>query len=163
MYGFVLNIEASLTTAQQTLPQQGLAATPNIAFSWLQVVTNGVMVVLISYALLILVRLNQYVLRDKFWSVTPRRFFALCIILAFSLPSWWQWTWAIVDEVQGQHVIDGQNKGYLITAILMPYPAALCLWRLWHKRWRRPAAPSLAPVKENPVVTNTTLSTDAWH
>lgn len=155
MYGCLLNINASVVAARQTWPPQGLPVSPDIAFNWLQVITNGLMVLLISYVFMILIRFNWYVLHDKFWPITLRRLFALCIILAFSLPSWWQWGLAIKDMLEGRPVIDWHNKRYLVVALMMPYPAALCLWLLWRRRWRRPAEPVVTEVgePETPLIT----------
>lgn len=144
LYGFVLNIGSSLSQVPAALPVSALPVSPNIAFSWLQVLTNGVMLLTLSYAFVTLMQLNRAVSLGLFWPLTAGRIFGLCVVLVFSLPSWWQWFYAICDTLRGEAVIAWRPWRYLVTTLLLPYPAALCLRLLCGRRWRRPAVPPAA-------------------
>jgi hypothetical protein len=131
IYSFILNIVASVSLQQTPAPQNSLPLSPDIAFSWLQVITNGGMILTLSLAFYILLQLNRAVQQHKDWPMTPARIAALLIVLAFSLPAWWQWLWALWALAHGQAVVEWHNLHYLIVSILLLYPAYLCLRLLW--------------------------------
>jgi hypothetical protein len=131
IYSFILNIVASISLQQTPAPQNSLPLSPDIAFSWLQVITNGGMILTLSLAFYILLQLNRAVQQHKDWPMTPARIAALLIVLAFSLPAWWQWLWALWALAHGQAVVEWHNLHYLIVSILLLYPAYLCLRLLW--------------------------------
>ncbi|WP_143557880.1 hypothetical protein [Snodgrassella communis] len=131
IYGFGLNIVASISLEPTPVPRNNLPVSPEIAFSWLQVIANGGMVLTLSFTFYILLQLNRAVQRHQFWPLTPVRVAALLIVLAFSLPAWWQWLWALWALVHGQNVIEWHNLHYLMVSILLLYPAGLCLHLLW--------------------------------
>lgn len=141
VYGFILNLSASITLDHTSLPQSGLPVTPDIAFSWLQVITNGGIVLVISVALFILLQLNRAVDEQTPWPFTPVRIAAIMIILVFSLPAWWQWLSALWAFLHGRIVIDWHNLRYLCVAILLLYPGWLCI-RLLLARRHLPQAPT---------------------
>lgn len=134
MYGFVLNLASSLSLGGGNLPKSGLPVAPEIAFSWLQVLVNGVIITIISWALWTLRQLHRTVVRQQPWPLGMTRILALATLLAFSLPAWWHWLWALGDLLLGRAVVDWHNPRYLATALLLLYPAPLCLWCLF---WRR--------------------------
>ncbi|WP_100138052.1 hypothetical protein [Snodgrassella alvi] len=131
IYSFILNIVASISLEQTPASQNSLPVSPDIAFSWLQVIANGGMVLTLSFAFSILLQLNRAVQQHQSWPMTPVRISALLIVLAFSLPAWWQWLWALWALVHGQMVVEWHNLRYLIVSILLLYPACLCLRLLW--------------------------------
>ncbi|WP_100124039.1 hypothetical protein [Snodgrassella alvi] len=131
IYSFILNIVASVSLQQTPAPQNSLPLSPDIAFSWLQVITNGGMILTLSLAFYILLQLNRAVQQHKDWPMTPARIAALLIVLAFSLPAWWHWLWALWALAHGQAVVEWHNLHYLIVSILLLYPAYLCLRLLW--------------------------------
>ena len=49
LYGFFLNMGKSLSMGRAISPKSGLPLSPDIAFSWLQVLANGGMIVAISF------------------------------------------------------------------------------------------------------------------
>lgn len=141
IYGFTLDISNSLSQVEFVLPVNGISVLPyinfswlHINFSWLQVLTNGLMLVFITYSFYILARLNEAVCIKRYWYLYLHRIFGISIILVCSLPSWWPWFWALWDTAHGYHVIMLTNKFSLMTAILMPYPAMLCIWLLWRRQ-----------------------------
>lgn len=131
IYSFILNIVASISMEQTPVPRNSLPVSPDIAFSWLQVIANGGMVFILSLAFRTLLQLNRAVQQQQIWPLTLLRTAALLIVLAFSLPAWWQWSWALWSLAHGQLVIDWHNLHYLIVSILLLYPAPLCLRLLW--------------------------------
>lgn len=140
VYGFVLNLSASINFDRTPLQQNDLPLSPDIAFSWLQVITNGGLVLVISVALYILLQLNRAVIENKPWPFTPLRIAAIMIILVFSLPAWWQWISAIWNFAHGRIIVDWHNFRYLTVAILLLYPGLLCVWLLF-ARQHLPQAP----------------------
>lgn len=155
VYGFVLNLIASINLDHAFLPTSGLPVAPDIAFSWLQVITNGGMVLVISVALFVLLQLNRAVMEQKPWPFSPLRVAAMMIILVFSLPAWWQWVCALWDLMHGKLVVDWNNLRYLIVAILLLYPGLLCVWLLFARR-RQPQPPT--PILANELSHNVTDS-----
>ena len=89
IYGFILNLSSSITLDNTGMAPNGLPIAPEIAFSWLQVITNGGIVLVISCAFHILMSLNRAVAEQKPWPFTPLRMAAIMVVLVFSLPAWW--------------------------------------------------------------------------
>lgn len=131
IYSFILNIGASVSLEQTPASGNSLPLSPDIAFSWLQVIANGGMVLTLSFAFIVLLQLNRAMQQHQFWPLTPVRIAALLIVLAFSLPAWWQWLWAGWALAHGQIVVEWHNLRYLIVSILLLYPAYLCLRLMW--------------------------------
>lgn len=127
LYDFVLNISHSLSVDKTMSQGHNLAMAPDIAFTWLQVLSHGCMIVVMSFAFLILLQLNRAVKTATPWPLNPERVMGLALILAFSLPAWWHWFWALWDLFHGYKVISWHNLRYLVVTLLLPYPAWLCL------------------------------------
>lgn len=141
-YGFVLNILQSLNLSEAQLPKDGLPVSPDIAFSGLQVLANGGMIAIIGFGLLVLLQLNRTVLRGTILPIGIFRALGLLAVMAFSLPSLWEWFWALLHFAGGRSTIAFNNPRYLITAFCQPLIALLCLWRLagWYRLHKQPAA-----------------------
>ncbi len=144
VYAFGRNLAAGASLQQSALPDRGLPVAPEIAFNGLQVLANGGMLLLLGWSFWVLMRLNRAVLDHSPWPLTPLRILALLLVLSFSLPAWWHWFWAIWDLMHGQLTVAWQNPRYLAVALLMPYPAWLCLRRLSQRR-RHTAVPPPPP------------------
>jgi hypothetical protein len=70
VYGFALNVIQSFNLSREPLPKDGLPVSPDIAFSGLQVLANGGMILIIGFGLLVLLQLNRTVLQRchrRFW------------------------------------------------------------------------------------------------
>lgn len=130
LYGFGLNVMQSFALGQDKLPADGLPVTPEIAFSGLQVLANGGMIALIGFGLLVLLRLNAAVARQTAMPIGPASSLGLVAVLAFSLPSLWEWFWALAALIGGTPAVSFDNPRYLLTALCLPYIALLCLLRL---------------------------------
>ena len=134
-YGFALNVLGSLALSGSNLPKDGLPVAPEIAFNGLQVLANGGMILIVSWGFWCLWQLSRSVARQQPWPIGVLRALGLATVLAFSLPSWWHWLWALWDLLHGNMVVAWHNPRYLVVALLMPYPAALCL-RSLYRHWR---------------------------
>lgn len=135
-YGFFLNISQSLNLHQQARPlKDSLPVSPDIAFSGLQVLTNGGMILIIGFGLMVLLQLNRSVLQKQILPIGIFRTLGLLAVLAFSLPSLWEWFWAAINFAKGQYTIAFDNPRYLITAICLPLISCLCIVRLtgWYR------------------------------
>lgn len=141
VYGFGLNLFNSLALNGGDLPKDGLPVAPDIAFSGLQLVANGGMIVIISWGFWTLWQLHRGVVQQQIKPIGIMCSLGIITVLAFSLPAWWHWLWAIADLLQGQLVVAWHNPRYLAVALLMPYPAALCLWCLY-RRQRQKSQPN---------------------
>ncbi|MDO5638258.1 MAG: hypothetical protein Q4G28_00115 [Neisseria sp.] len=135
VYGFVLNILQSLNLTEANLPKDGLPVSPDIAFSGLQVLANGGMIAIIGFGLLVLLQLNRTVLQGKILTIGVFRALGLLAVLAFSLPSLWEWSWALLRFAGGGDTIAFGNPRYLLVALCQPFIALLCLLRLfgWYR------------------------------
>lgn len=131
MYTFVLNILQSFNLTQSQLPKDGLPVAPDIAFSGLQVVANGGMVLVIGFGLCVLLQLNRAVLQKRMFAIGVLRALGLIAVMAFSLPALWEWLWALVRLAGGHHTLNLDSPRYLIVAACQPFVALLCLWRLY--------------------------------
>lgn len=149
VYGFVLNVMQSLDLRQSAAAApKDLPVSPDIAFSGLQVLANGGMILIIGFGLLVLLQLNRTVLRGDILPIGVFRALGLLAVLAFGLPAIWEWLWALVSLAQGSRVVSFANPRYLAVALCVPYCALLCIARLagWyglHKRKPPEAATDL--------------------
>lgn len=152
LYGFSANIAKSWSLNQQELPKDGLPVAPQIAFDGLQVLANGGMILIIGFGLLVLLRLNRTVLRGYAMKIGIFSTLGLLAVLAFSLPSVWEWLWAFIGLLGGRQTVSFDNPRYLVAAMCQPLIAALCVLRLfgWYRLSKRQAA--LPPDMLEPVV-----------
>lgn len=135
LYGVSLNLSKSLQLNRQELPKDGLPVAPEIAFNSIQMLANGGMVLIIGFGLLVLLQLNRTVLQKRIMEIGVFSTLGLIAVLAFSVPSLWEWLWVLIRKAQGQPVISFTNPRYLIVALCMPWIALLCIWRLigWYR------------------------------
>lgn len=135
LYGFSANLAQSLHLNKQELPKDGLPVAPEIAFNGLQVLANGGMVLIVGFGLLVLLRLNRTVLQRRVMDIGVFATLGLIAVLAFSVPSLWQWFWAVIGTFSGKPLISFANPRYLIVAFSMPFVALLCISRLagWYR------------------------------
>ena len=140
-YGFVFNILQSLNLSETKLPKDGLPVSPDIAFSGLQVLANGGMIAIIGFGLLVLLQLNRSVLRRQILPIGVFRTLGLLAVLAFSLPSLWEWLWAFIRFAGGSQTVAFGNLRYLLVALCQPLIALLCLMRLtdWYRLHKQTA------------------------
>lgn len=137
-YGFALNISQGLNL-RQNIPSDGtLAVTPDIAFNSLQIIANGGMIAIIGFGLLTLLQLNGTVLKHRILPIGIFRTLGLLAVLAFSVPSLWEWGSALIAAAAGQAVFNFGSPRYLVSAFCMPLIALLCLKRLydWYRLHR---------------------------
>ena len=152
LYGFSANIAKSWSLNQQELPKDGLPVAPQIAFDGLQVLANGGMILIIGFGLLVLLRLNRTVLRGYAMKIGIFSTLGLLAVLAFSLPSVWEWFWALIGLLGGRPTVSFDNPRYLVAAVCQPLIAVLCVLRLfgWYRLSKQQAA--LPPDMLEPVV-----------
>ena len=152
LYGFSANIAKSWSLNQQELPKDGLPVAPQIAFDGLQVLANGGMILIIGFGLLVLLRLNRTVLRGYAMKIGIFSTLGLLAVLAFSLPSVWEWFWALIGLLGGRPTVSFDNPRYLVAAMCQPLIAILCVLRLfgWYRLSKQQAA--LPPDMLEPVV-----------
>ena len=132
IYGFALNISQSLNLHQSSnTTDDGLTVTPDIAFNSLQLLSNGGMILIIGFGLIILLQLNRTVLAKQVLPIGIFRTLGLLAVLAFSLPALWEWMWAIFALASGHMTFNFNNPRYLVTAFCLPLIAVLCLTRLF--------------------------------
>lgn len=147
LYGLALNLADSLSLRESKLsPAAGLPVAPETAFSGLQLAANGAMVAVIGWGFWHLLQLNRHVLQARPYTLGPWRLTALGVVLAFSLPAWWHGFWSLLDLLGGRPTFAWDNPRYLAFVLLQPYPAWLCLLRLWQNR--RPARPTSEPAPD---------------
>ena len=142
VYGFALNVIQSFNLSREPLPKDGLPVSPDIAFSGLQVLANGGMILIIGFGLLVLLQLNRTVLQQQILPIGVLRTLGLLAVLAFAVPSLWEWGWALLDLAGGRLAVSFDNPRYLLVALCQPWVALLCVWRLagWY-RLHKQAAP----------------------
>ena len=152
LYGFSANIAKSWSLNQQELPKDGLPVAPQIAFDGLQVLANGGMILIIGFGLLVLLRFNRTVLRGYAMKIGIFSTLGLLAVLAFSLPSVWEWFWALIGLLGGRPTVSFDNPRYLVAAMCQPLIAVLCVLRLfgWYRLSKQQAA--LPPDMLEPVV-----------
>ena len=129
LYGLGINISQSLNLHQAKVGDSSI--TPDIAFSSLQLISNGGMIAIIGFGLVVLLQLNFSVLKRRILPIGIFRTLGLLAVLAFSMPSLWEWFWAVQAFAAGQSVFNFSNSRYLIAAFCLPLIALLCVWRLW--------------------------------
>lgn len=145
LYSLVLNLADSRSLRDSRLsPAHGLPVAPEIAFSSLQLVANGGMVAIMIWAFWQLLHLNRHVAQGRYYRLSPLRCSALGVVLAFSLPAWWHGLWSLWDLLNGRITFAWDTPRYLAFALLQPYPAWLCLQRLWQNRRLRPNSTPIA-------------------
>ncbi|WP_416191719.1 hypothetical protein [Neisseria sp. CCUG12390] len=134
VYGLALNISQSLNLHQSSQSAAD-SVTPDIAFSGLQVLSNGGMILIIGFGLIVLLQLNRTVLQGQILPIGIFRTLGLIAVLAFTVPSVWEWFWALGSLISGHNVVNFNNPRYLITALCLPLVAFLCLKRLfgWYR------------------------------
>lgn len=152
LYGFSANIAKSWSLNQQELPKDGLPVAPQIAFDGLQALANGGMILIVGFGLLVLLRLNRTVLRGYAMRIGIFGTLGLLAVLAFSLPSVWEWFWAVIGLLGGRQTISFDNLRYLMAAVCQPLIAALCVLRLfgWYRLGKKRQA-ALPPDMLEPV------------
>ncbi|MCS4533983.1 hypothetical protein [Neisseria montereyensis] len=135
IYGFVLNILQNFYPNQNNIFEEGLTVSPDIAFTGLQAITNAGMILIIGFGLYTLIQLNKSILQKNILPIGIFRTLGLIAVLAFSIPSLWQWFWAILHFIGGTHTITFGSARYLIVALCQSLTAILCLWRLfgWYR------------------------------
>ena len=98
VYGFVLNVLQGLDLQRAVPDSEGvLAVTPDIAFNSLQIVANGGMSAVVGFGLVVLFLLNRSVLRRQVLEIGIFRTLGLVAVLAFSVPSVWEWANALLS------------------------------------------------------------------
>ncbi|MCP1773430.1 hypothetical protein J2T38_002284 [Neisseria perflava] len=127
LYGFALNISQS----QKTPNISSSIVTPDIAFSGLQIISNGGMILIVGFGLIILLQLNRTVLSKQILPIGIFRTLGLLAVLAFSVPSLWEWLWVIYSFITGTNHFNISNIRYFITSLCMPLISLLCLYRLY--------------------------------
>ncbi len=135
VYGFALNVIQSFNLSREPLPKDGLPVSPDIAFSGLQVLANGGMILIIGFGLLVLLQLNRTVLQQQ---ICPS---ACCAL-------WGCWRcWRLRCHRYGNGAgrcwiwpAAGSRCRPTISAICWwrcaePWVALLCVWRLvgWYR------------------------------
>ena len=131
LYSIGLNLSQSLNLTQTNPLHEGLPVSPTIAFSSLQVIANGSMVLLIGFGLVVLLQLNRFTAQKWILPIGVFRSLGLLAVLAFSIPSLWEWMWAFHTITQGTNPFNFSNPRYLLTALCLPFIALLCLYRLY--------------------------------
>lgn len=106
-WGVVRNVQNALVPIVQPLPQDGLPVAPEFAFGWIQVLVNGGMVCLLTWAVGIAVWALRRQWRGESVAISGWLVLSLLLLLAFTLPAWWQGFWAIWVLLQGKVVVDG--------------------------------------------------------
>ena len=141
LYGFSLNILQGLNLQQSAPAAGGLAVTPDIAFNGLQIIANGGMVLMVCFGLWVLYRLNSTAARGLILPIGVFRTLGLLAVLAFSVPSLWEWFHAALALAGGQPVVNTASPRYLVTALCLPLVALICLARLfdWYRLHQRPS------------------------
>lgn len=134
VYGLALNVFRSMNLHLSSRSSTD-SVTPDIAFSGLQALSNGGMVLIIGFGLIVLLQLNRTVLQQQILPIGIFRTLGLIAVLAFSIPAVWEWFWAIGSLLSGHNVFNFRNPRYLVTAFCLPLTALLCLSRLfgWYK------------------------------
>ncbi len=130
VFGFVLNIFQSLNLQRADLPNDGLPVSPEIAFGGLQVLANGGMILVVGFGLLVLLKLNRTVLAGEILPLGVFRTLGLLAVLLFSVPSVWEWFWALAGLLGGKPLVSFDDVRYLLVAFCQPLIAFLCVWRL---------------------------------
>ncbi len=151
LYGFIRNVLQSMALQQDKLPAGDLPVSPEIAFSWLQVLVNGGMIAIIAGGLWVLLRLNRTVLAGQAMPIGVWASLGLLAVVAFSLPAWWEWAWAVGYWLKGQSTVSLDSPRYLVVALCQLWVAWLCISRLftwYHLAKRPPATPT--PSSEEP-------------
>ena len=136
VYGFVLNVLQGLDLQRAVPDSEGvLAVTPDIAFNSLQIVANGGMSAVVGFGWVVLFLLNRSVLRRQVLEIGIFRTLGLVAVLAFSVPSVWEWANALLSLMRGVDVVNTGNARYVLTALCMPWLAVLCVVRLfgWYR------------------------------
>ncbi len=132
VYGFTLNVTQSLNSRHSApSSSDGLPLTPDIAFNSLQTLSNGGMILIIGFGLVVLLQLNRTVLKKQILPIGVFRTLGLLAVLAFSIPSLWEWFWALIRLTGGESVLNFSNIRYLITSICLPLIALTCIFRLF--------------------------------
>ena len=100
------------------------------------------MILIIGFGLLVLLQLNRTVLQQQILPIGVLRTLGLLAVLAFAVPSLWEWGWALLDLAGGRLAVSFDNPRYLLVALCQPWVALLCVWRLagWY-RLHKQAAP----------------------
>lgn len=131
LYGLVLNISQSMNLHQATQTDM----TPDIAFNGLQILSNGGMILIVGFGLFVLLQLNRTILNQQVLPIGIFRTLGLIAVLAFTLPSLWEWMWAVVELASGHNVLNFNSPRYLLTALCLPTIAILCVCRLfgWYR------------------------------
>ena len=125
VYGFTLNITQSLNSRHSApTSSDGLPLTPDIAFNSLQTLSNGGMILIIGFGLVVLLQLNRTVLKKQILPIGVFRTLGLLAVLAFSIPS-------LIRLTGGERVLNFSNIRYLITSICLPLIALTCIFRLF--------------------------------
>ncbi|MDO4906853.1 hypothetical protein [Neisseria sp.] len=134
-YTFAVGILQSFNLIQTRLPKGGLPVSPDIAFSGFQVAVNGGMAVIIGFGLWTLLKLNRSVMQRQILPIGVFRTLGLVAVLAFSIPSLWQWAWALIKLAGGSETVASDSPRYLVIAVCQPLVACLCLYRLtgWYR------------------------------
>lgn len=133
-YNLFLNIKEALIPSITPLPNDGLPISPEFAFSWIQVAINGTIILILSWAILVCLYINHQGLNYRILKAQIKYYVAYCMILAFTLPSLWQWYHTIYQLIQGHNTISLINPRYLLIAIcqpfliLLPYNAYISQW-----------------------------------
>ena len=123
VYGFALNVIQSFHLSREPLPKDGLPVSPDIAFSGLQVLANGGMILIIGFGLLVLLQLNRTVLQRQILPIGVLRTLGLLAVLAFAVPSLWEWGWRCwIWPAAGSRC--------------RPTISAICWWRCASRGWR---------------------------
>ena len=93
------------------------------------------MVIIIGFGLIVLLQLNRTVLKRQILPIGIFRTLGLIAVLAFSVPSLWEWFNAALTLSAGGNILNTGNPRYLVSALCMPLIALLCLVRLfgWYK------------------------------
>lgn len=132
LYGFALNISQSLQPHQSNPINDDLPVSPDIAFDSLQTISNGGMILIIGFGLVVLLQLNYSVLKKQVLSIGIFRTLGLLAVLAFSIPSLYEWFWALAGLLTGKDFFNFSNPRYFIVSLCQPIIAVLCLIRLFN-------------------------------
>ncbi|ULJ62419.1 hypothetical protein MIS46_10775 [Wielerella bovis] len=136
LFGVALNIQSALVPYKAAVGSDGLPISPEIAFNWIQVLVNGVMVIIVLSAIFMLLKMKHLSDHGERLAPTLTRAIAVLAVLAFAMPALLLWFGAAYQFfAHGRLTVTFTQSRYLLVAACQPYLVwvAAMLWRGQHR------------------------------
>lgn len=135
LWGVGSNIYDVVIPTTILLPEDGLAIVPEMAFGWLQLVVNGVMVLILLLSLSKL-WVELYRSSGSFLPIDGQFILACLVLVTFILPACNAWLGALTNALEGRMTVSLQSWRYVVVTACQAcllFPLLSVIYQKWKR------------------------------